>query len=119
MKHSPLTRRTPLARGAVALARTPLAKVGKKARRDRAELAAVRAIVEQRSGGRCEMVHDGALRTARCTFPAVHLHHVQRRSQGGSNEASNLAHLCSTCHVMIHENPAWALEAGWLARAVS
>lgn len=119
MKRTPLKRRTPLARGTVALVRSPLARVGKKQRRDRAELAAARVVIEGRSSGRCEFFMPGVFTPIRCEAQAAHLHHVQRRSQGGSNDPSNLRHLCSHHHQLIHDNPAWALEAGWLARAVS
>jgi hypothetical protein len=119
MKRSPLKRRTPLARGTVGLVRTPLAKVGKKVKRDRAELAAARVVVEERSSGRCEFWMPGVFTPIQCEAPAVHLHHVQRRSQGGSNDPRNLVHLCAHHHQLIRNNPAWAMDAGWLARAVS
>ena len=32
----------------------------------------------------------------------VHLHHVVKRSQGGTNEPSNLVCLCPICHAIAH-----------------
>ena len=112
MKRTPLTRRTPLARGTTSLKRSPIARVGKKQRSDRAELAKARGVVETRSGGRCEF----ELARVRCEAAAVHLHHVHRRSQGGSNEPGNLRFLCAHHHGLVHANPAWSFEHGWLAR---
>lgn len=112
MKRTPLTRRTPLARGTATLKRTRLAPIGKKQRADRGQLADARPVVETRSGGRCEF----ELSAVRCEAAAVHLHHVHRRSQGGSNEPTNLRHLCAHHHRIVHDNPGWSFDHGWLAR---
>jgi 5-methylcytosine-specific restriction endonuclease McrA len=37
-----------------------------------------------------------------CGKRAVDIHHVVHRSQGGSDEASNLRALCRECHDKIH-----------------
>jgi 5-methylcytosine-specific restriction endonuclease McrA len=34
---------------------------------------------------------------------AVDIHHLVHRSQGGSDEVSNLAGLCRTCHMRAHK----------------
>ena len=99
-------------RTTTATSRLGAAPVGKKQRNDRAELAKARGVVEARSGGRCEF----ELARVRCEAAAVHLHHVHRRSQGGSNDPSNLRFLCATCHRWVHEHPAEAVAAGLLAR---
>lgn len=52
-----------------------------------------------------------------CLGRASHRHHKLRRSQGGGDEASNTADLCSACHGYVHVNTGWAYEAGWLVRA--
>ena len=62
-----------------------------------------------RALGRCE----------RCGLPftqalRVDPHHRKLQSQGGRDELSNLAALCSDCHRWCHENPAAAVMAGWI-----
>ena len=53
----------------------------------------VAAIVERRSGGRCEVCHERR---------AVHKIHFQvPHAKGGSREADNLADACSDCHVLV------------------
>ncbi|MCA1572756.1 MAG: HNH endonuclease [Chloroflexi bacterium] len=42
-------------------------------------------------------------------------HHVQRRSQGGSDSATNLKALHRRCHRYVHEHPAEAKRRGFLA----
>src|SRR5438045_6495189 len=39
-----------------------------------------------------------------CSRPAVHLHHIEYRAHGGSNDESNLISLCAAHHLFgIHE----------------
>ena len=45
---------------------------------------------------------------------ADHMHHKLRRSQGGTNDPSNLVPVCFACHERIHRNPSWARAYGWL-----
>lgn len=47
---------------------------------------------------------------------AVDLHHVLRRSQGGSDAPANLRPVHRKCHRYIHEHPAEARKRGFLAR---
>lgn len=68
-----------------------------------------RALVLDRANGWCEARISGV-----CTRIAAHVHHVQRRSQGGTNDLSNLLALCPACHDHIHANPSWAMRAGLL-----
>lgn len=46
---------------------------------------------------------------------SVDLHHVQRRSQGGKDVPVNLRPVHRKCHRFIHDNPAVAKYAGFLA----
>ncbi|MCA1572503.1 MAG: HNH endonuclease [Chloroflexi bacterium] len=52
-----------------------------------------------------------------CKVPggALDAHHVTRRSQMGKDELSNLISVHRLCHRVIHENPSWAKERGFLA----
>lgn len=59
---------------------------------------------------------------ARDAFPDVecwsdlHVHHKLRRSQGGTDDLSNLVLLCSVHHDAVHANPARSVELGLLDR---
>ena len=56
-------------------------------------------------------------RCALCDSPrAIQIHHVMKRSQGGSNVPENLITLCMYCHGVIHgtrwpEMPEWMDQA--------
>lgn len=71
------------------------------------ELAEVRPIIEARSGCVCE---------CGCGRAAEALHHRLRRSQGGTNDPENLAHLAHVCHRRIHAHPAESYANGMLLR---
>lgn len=60
----------------------------------------------------CEVGRAGV-----CTGRAEHRHHKLRRSQGGTDDASNTVDCCSQCHAFIHANPSKAYAHGWLAHA--
>lgn len=115
MKRTPLTRKTPLRRGSSSLS------VGKKARRDRNELAAVRPLVLKRG---CEYRNYLTVRTellaTLVSQPPITCagtlaaHHAVRRSQGGSNDPTNLICLCSRHHNWVHMYPATSKELGLL-----
>jgi len=60
----------------------------------------------------CEAQVDGV-----CTGRAEHRHHVRRRSQGGTDDASNTRDLCGACHGWVHAHPAKAYIRGLLARS--
>jgi hypothetical protein len=64
--------------------------------------------VKSRNGGRCEAGTDA--RTGR----GEHVHHIQMRSHGGSDDEANLLHVCQACHGAIHANPSLSYERGWL-----
>jgi len=54
---------------------------------------AVRRAVYQRDDFRCVLCFDNR---------SIHVHHIQRRSQGGKSQVNNLVCLCPTCHAIIH-----------------
>lgn len=75
------------------------------------EFQAVRPLVRERSGGRCE-----AGMSERCSGRGTHVHHRKLRSQGGSNDLANLLDVCAWCHSTIHHNPARSYDLGLLLR---
>lgn len=81
-------------------------------RRNAARYAQARAVVYDRSGGQCEALIEGV-----CLSRGDQAHHVRRRSQGGSDDPSNLKWVCDACHGHIHANPAAAEELGLLRRS--
>lgn len=53
----------------------------------------------------------------RCTIRrSTRAHHVLLRKHGGSDHRTNLAALCETCHVEVHNAPADSYREGWLRR---
>ncbi len=85
-------------------------RVGKKRAQDDAELAVSIPLLKERSRGRCE-VNWSPL----CTGVGTQAHHVQRRSQGGTNEPDNLLWSCFIDHARIHDQPEQARARGFLA----
>lgn len=73
----------------------------------------VRAAVLERAGGQCEA--RSKLPTLACSG-RIHLHHVLRRSQGGSDTVANLLAVCSTHHHHIHGFPEHAYQLGLLRK---
>ena len=58
------------------------------------------------------------LRSPQCTGRATDRHHILRRSQGGTDDQANTVDLCHVDHLyVIHANPKWARNHGWLARS--
>ena len=89
--------------------RTPMRKVGERYLSFKDELDEITPMLTARSRGICEI----------CGYKqATVRHHRLRRSQGGKNELSNLAHLCTECHDHVHAHPAMAYENGYLLRRV-
>lgn len=110
MKRGALPRRTRLKNRGALNRQSELARTAMKAkptRRDPAEEQA-RALVSQRSGGRCEAC--GVKR-------ASNWHHRKPRSAGGVWSADNGMDLCGSgstgCHGWITEHPKGAREQGW------
>ena len=92
--------------------RTTLNPVSERQRQYDREFKKASRTVKARSRGVCEA------QVARdCYLQASHVHHALRRSQGGSNDPSNLFHLCRPCHEWIHSYPTQSYEAGWLIRS--
>lgn len=75
------------------------------------QLAAAKKVVYARSEGWCEARDFPHA----CTLRATQVHHVKRRSQGGSNDPANLVHLCTPGHMAVHANPSLAAEHGLLS----
>jgi hypothetical protein len=72
-------------------------------------LPRARVAVGVRSKGRCEAKFAG------CSGWATQVHHVARRSQGGTHDPENLKHVCDACHLYIHLHVGAAKELGLLA----
>lgn len=94
MKRTPLNRKTPL---------TARPKQASK------EYVAAKRAILTRSNGKCEARVEGV-----CVGMAHHAHHILRRSQGGTDDESNLLAVCYGCHDWIHTHPAAAKESGFL-----
>jgi hypothetical protein len=64
-----------------------------------------------------QRAHDGceAAVPQVCRGHGSQAHHVLRRSQGGTNEPSNLLWVCLWCHEWIHRHPAEAKARGLLS----
>ncbi len=83
----------------------------KKKQKGATELDKAREVARTRSKGLCEV------RTRACTGRGSEAHHVLRRSQGGSDDPSNLLWACLHCHDWLHKHPAKAYEKGWMMKS--
>lgn len=74
-----------------------------------ARYQALRMLVFARAGWRCERcgIADGPRN-------GLQAHHRKLRSQGGNDEACNLAALCAECHAWCHRYPVKAQPGGWI-----
>lgn len=101
-----LARKTPLKR--TAMKRKPRrAKPGSSEIEFRGE---ERAAIERRSGGRCEAG------TEVCTGKARVIHHRLLKSAGGRGGRENGLHICTACHVWIHQHSLVSYARGWMLR---
>ena len=103
MKRSPIKRRTPL-KGHSWRRRATLADALWRDARDAAL---------ERDQWDCQAPARGL--EGECEFP-LDVHHLKRRSQGGTHELSNLLCLCRTHHRYVHAHPAVAYRLGLLVR---
>jgi 5-methylcytosine-specific restriction endonuclease McrA len=85
---------------------------GKKVARDRVELAQAKPLLLERSGGRCE-----AGQSPYCRGVGSEIHHLKKRSQGGSNDPRNLAWVCGPCNGWVEDNPDAAHRAGLVTKS--
>jgi 5-methylcytosine-specific restriction endonuclease McrA len=98
------------------------------------ELQAAKVLVVERSKGICEaatlvlynLQHTPETHEAlelflnrKCGMFAVHVHHRKYRSRGGTNQLSNLAHLCEPCHSWVHSHGGFGEPANLLGLALS
>lgn len=125
MKRTPMVRKAPLRRSAIAPGTVPpradRPRVQRPGRPAAERLAghpakgnpipaATRTAVRERSGGRCE------IRSWVCTGQATEQHHRRRRRDGG-HSLGNLLDTCSDCHRTAHAEPAYARQRGWIVSA--
>lgn len=71
------------------------------------ELDAITPALMARANDLCEICREQ---------PIGARHHRLRRSQGGTNDLSNLLALCEWDHKRVHDNPSWAYDHGYLLR---
>lgn len=94
------------------LSRSPMresAKTKTKNAKKRRDWSKTRQLVIER---------DGSCRGREMGGPCgggAHVHHVKRRSQGGTDELFNLVLLCSDHHEMVHSRIEFARSIGLLA----
>lgn len=106
MRRSPLSRRTPLQRS------SPI-------RQRRHRSLAVPPDIYLEIARRDEGCVGRRLVPEVACFGRLDPHHLLRRSQGGSDAASNLVILCRSCHDWVHAHPSLAIERGLLRRSGS
>lgn len=82
-----------------------------KGKERKAAFKTIRLSVEARSHGHCEA------RLVGCDERGEHVHHILMRSQGGSDDLTNLLMCCRVCHDSIHRNPALSYSMGLLKRS--
>jgi 5-methylcytosine-specific restriction endonuclease McrA len=106
MKRSSIARKSPMKRTAMKASK----RVASKQRVKDADWKETRQEVIARDG-RC-MAED---HWEHVCGMGEHVHHVKLRSQGGTNDLSNLVLVCGTAHLHVHGNPAWSRSVGLLA----
>lgn len=109
-RSAPLKRSTPLKSGKATLRRTPLARIGTRAKRAAPGRRRCIEAVKLRSGGRCE-----ARFSPDCSGRHDDAHELLPRSGGGAiDDPANVISVCRRCHDAIHDNPAEAMRLGLL-----
>lgn len=129
LRRTPMTRKTPMARGSKPMPRRKRERAARvkatiRRQRDTGPTPAQRSVVAERAGYRCELC--GRSLHADGTWITSHsFHHRQARGAGGTrrpeaNAAYNLLLTCGTgntgCHGDIESNRRRAEFAGWLVR---
>ena len=115
MKRSPISRRTPLARGTSKLERsTPVRAVSDRRRRRDASYDDAREAIRDRCRDQCE-----AIATIRCTGRYEQAHHRAGRVGPDPHRPDNLLAVCGPCHAYVHAHPAEARERGWSVARLS
>ena len=80
----------------------------RKIRLDAKGMAELRHEAFARANARCEKIKpDGITCMAPISWWSFQLHHVIKRSQGGSDELENVLCLCRRCHAREHPGPIW------------
>ena len=80
-------------------------KAKRKAARDEALIfAELRRQVWERDGRRCRVCGTSLALATGNPFVDLHAHHVVFRSQGGTDDLSNLVSLCHACHEGVHQH---------------
>lgn len=67
-------------------------------------LPSLRREVYDRSLGRCEACHR------RISMRQMNAHHLRPSSAGGATSLNNMACLCKSCHILVHEK--WPIRKG-------
>lgn len=106
MKRTALKRKTPLKARVSLLTRSGLKKVSGKQRRLNASYNQQRAVFLGLRD-RCE-VED-------CRNESMQVHHMKGRDGALMLDESHWLAVCSECHRMLHDNPTWAYERGYMA----
>lgn len=88
----------------------PIRRKSKKLRKKDEVWGEVRQIVLARDKFQCV-----AKISQYCSGNGEHIHHLLRRSAGGSHDPENLISLCAACHGWVHNHPAESRQRGWLA----
>lgn len=116
-------KRSPLKPGKPPKRKTKLRAIGKKGRKDRAEMDAVRPEVLARGCEFRDYLSRSGIPELTLSFPRpipftcagpLDPHHAVKRSLGGSNHPSNLICLCRRHHDFTENEPALCREMGLL-----
>ena len=73
--------------------------------------AKAREAVWHRAAGWCE-----AIASIRCQREGHQVHHLAGRDGPDPHRLDNLLLVCAHCHDVIHGNPQWSYERGWMVR---
>lgn len=95
--------------------RKPIARVGRRAKRDRGAIDRCRRAVLQRSGGRCEATGIIDPICGYAPHSGVAMHHMWPEDRDrGRHEPERCRWLCDASHAWVHAHPNKAKELGLL-----